>query len=228
MKSLRKLLGVVVALGTLVFISSVAGAVPIEGIEVAGGEAPAGPPASVVEGGVCNVFINFDDAEQPCNFLQTTALRDEYLGLGVAFSHNVERYGGAILDECSNFGVSGYSSPNFFAINCSAELADGGVPEGPATMNFSAAVSAVSVLVGSGGGGELTMEAYDVNSQLLDTDAVVLAPEMQLLSVGAPGIRRVVVGVQGPCIWVLDDLCFDVAATAVQPSTWGAVKSTFK
>lgn len=231
LRQLRRLLGVVVGMCSLVLISSgVGGAVPIQGVEVAGGEPPVAPPAGVIERGTCGVFINFDEAEQPCVFMATTALRDEYLGLGVAFSHNVERYGGARLDECSNFGVSGYSSPNFFAINCGAELADGGVPEGPATMNFSAAVSAVSVLVGSAGGqgNQLTMEAYDVNSQLIDSDAVTLAPEMQLLSVAAPGIRRVVVGVQGPCQWVLDDLCFDAGATPVQPSTWGAVKSTFK
>lgn len=237
MTSLRKLVRVFVDWGVLVLLSAgVAGAVLLEGVEVADGEPPLAPPPVVVERGLCsspgagNTFINFDEAAQPCMFAETTALRDEYLGFGVAFSHKIDRDGGTVLDECSKFGVSGHSSPNFFAVDCASTYPDGGRAQGPAIMTFTSAVGAVSVLVGSqaGQGIELTMEAYNLDSQLLDTAGLVLAPEMQVLSVAAQGIRKVVVGVHRPCAWVLDDLCFDTVASPVEPSTWGAVKAVFK
>ncbi len=39
--------------------------------------------------------------------------------------------GGAILDQCGSFGVSGHSPPNFLAFNTGSALSNGGVPRGP-------------------------------------------------------------------------------------------------
>ncbi|HEY6866638.1 MAG TPA: hypothetical protein VI792_05230, partial [Candidatus Eisenbacteria bacterium] len=77
------------------------------------------------------VFIDFDDAPQQCLFMGTGPLRDAYQSLGVRFSGPGALDGGAILDQCGNFGVNGYSPPNFVAFNAGATMANGGVPIGP-------------------------------------------------------------------------------------------------
>lgn len=213
-RSLRKLLRVVAGLGALVLGSSrVTEAIPINGIEVAGGEiAPAEPPlapaAVAVEQGICSAFINFDGAAAPCLFSGGVALRNEFLGQGVAFSHTNNFDGGAVLDECGGFGVNGHSSPNFLAFNCNAVMPDGGTARAPEILTFTNLVGFVSMNVGSSAGSQLTMEAYDENGQLLATASVGASPAVQQLSICSAGIKRVIVGPVSPCIWVLDDLCF--------------------
>jgi subtilisin family serine protease len=154
--------------------------------------------------------IDFDEAPAPCWFIETTALRDEYAGLGVTFSGPAPLDGAAVLDECGNFGVSGHSPPNFLAVNCASELADGGIPQDPEYLWFSPAVSQVSANVGSNtdAGQLITMSAYDGAWQLLAEDSRTLAPELGPLSVSAPGIEIVEVNSPSGCVWVLDDLCF--------------------
>jgi hypothetical protein len=228
----RKLLKWVGAAGIVLLVhAGAAGAVPVGGIEVDQGVLPVpGPGGAVIEREGCGTFIDFDDAPQPCAFQDTNPLRNEYQGLGVLFSAPNDVDGGAILDECSNFGVNGHSSPNFLAFNCGASMMNGGMARGPEYVSFTSAVSSVAALVGTGinPGFDLIMEAYDVNQQLIGSDSVTLQPSMQLISIAAAGIRSVIVGTTGPCIWVLDDLCLDFAATPVEPTTWGAVKSVFK
>lgn len=213
MRLLRRLSGVVVALGAIVVVSpGLSRAVPIDGVE----DADAHPPlasagvVAVEQLGACSSFTNFDELAQPTGFLSTIALRDEYLGLGVRFSHTNIFDGGAIIDEDGNFGVSGHSSPNFLAFNCGASLQDGGTPQGPEILTFTNLVGSVSMLVGSAGGAgtELTMEAYDSNDRLVGRSSVVLAAAMQQISVCSARIKRVIVGVARPCVWVLDNLCF--------------------
>ena len=85
------------------------------------------------------VLINFDtDASgnalsAPCFFGATTRLTELYAPLGVHFSGPGGNDGGAILNECSNFGVNALSSPNFLAFNRSAPMSDGGIPQDPET-----------------------------------------------------------------------------------------------
>lgn len=234
MQMLRNLLTWAPAVGTaVILLAGAAGATPINGVEVPGAVPPPGlSGGSSTQPAGCGAFINFDEAAQPCFFIDANPLRNEYLGFGVTFSNPNPNGldGGAILDECGNFGVTGHSSPNFLAINCSAGMMNGGFASPPEYLDFPNTASFVGLRVGSGAGQgiELSMEAYDVNQQLVDSDSVILTPAMQTLLVSGPGISRVVVGVMGPCIWVLDDLCFDSGATPVEASTWGAVKATFK
>jgi hypothetical protein len=196
------------------------------------GPAPAAPlsPSDGPERD-CDVFIDFDAQNHSCGFDGTAALRDEYSGQGVIFAGSGPLDGGGLLDECGNFGVSGYSSPNFLAFNCGASFADGGVPRSPQTLTFSAPVSVVSVLVGSGTEAmtSLYMEAYDVDDQLVDSTVVTLQPALQLIAVSGVGITRVVLGGTHNCLWVADDLCFtyDDPVPAVA-TTWGHVKSVYR
>jgi hypothetical protein len=218
------------ALGALSLVQAeVAEAVPIYGIDVPVGVPPLPPPSGEeVERGPCTTFLDFDEAAQPSLFKDANPLRTEYQGLGVVFSSPNDLDGGALLDEVANFGVSGHSSPNFLAFNCLASMQNGGVPRVPEFLSFALAVSSVSALVGSRDPVMLTMEAYDVNAQLIDSDTVLLSPAMQLISVEASGIVSVVLGGQTPCIFVLDDLCLGSDATPVADATWGAVKTLFK
>ncbi|GAB4422141.1 MAG: hypothetical protein Fur0044_20000 [Anaerolineae bacterium] len=161
--------------------------------------------------------INFDNASQPCLFNQTTALRNQYQALGVTFSGPSSNDGGAILDQCGGFGVSGHSAPNFLAFNASATLSNGGVPRNPETITFAQPVSFAQIRVGSsaGSGQSLTMQAFNASNNLLGSQTVTLNATLQTLSISANGITRVVIS-SPASIFVLDDLTFNTQ-TAGQP-----------
>ena len=116
----------------------------VNGVETASvGYAAAGTGNSATSTGVVAralspdaTTINFDDLDEPCEFIETTALRDRYLSLGVQFSEPGSLDGGAILNECGGFGVTGHSPPNVLAFDNGAQLSDGGIPRGPETISF--------------------------------------------------------------------------------------------
>ena len=184
---------------------------------------PDGPP---ILRGDRDVFINFDDVAAPCEFSETTPLRDAYVAFGVTFSGPAALDGGAILNECGNFGVAGYSSPNFLAFNCESFMSNGGLPMGPETLDFSEPMGYVSILAAAGGFPifSATMVAYDAAGAIIDSDTITLTADAQLLGVSGCGIVKVVI--DGPCVFILDDLTFDVDGTSpVLDTTWGAIKA---
>src|SRR5690349_7611160 len=75
--------------------------------------------------------INFDDATTaPCFFFETSPLTTRYTAsLGVTFAGPAPGKGGAILDECGSFGVTGYSPKKFLAFNL--ELTSPDYPDPP-------------------------------------------------------------------------------------------------
>ena len=170
-------------------------------------------------------LISFDDGFAPCLFRDTVRLTGKYAVLGVIFEGPGGNDGGAILNECSNFGVSGYSSPNFLAFNSHATLSDGGIPRTPETMHFSPAVSQVQVLAGSnsGAGQMLTMEAYNDINVLVDSATITLSQAMTPISVSGIGITTVVVSTSTRA-FVLDDLQFSPGD--VCPTTWDVYLGT--
>ena len=178
------------------------------------------------------VFVNFDNVSAPCIFNNTVALRNEYAGLGVIFSGPAPTAGGAILDQCGNFSVFGYSAPNFVAFNSNpgAHLQDGGAAIGPERMDFSQDVGSIQLTVGGPGGGVAKLTAYSAANVLLATDTVPVLNAMQGLTVNAPGIRYALLEVQGAedNVWVFDDLSFDTMPTASLRSTWGRVKTAYR
>jgi hypothetical protein len=168
---------------------------------------PTAPQRSVELRNVSSKFINFDDQTEPCYFADTTRLTDRYQTLGVIFEGPGGNDGGAILDECSNFGVSGHSSPNFLAFNSGLTMSDGGIPKGPETILFATPVSEVQAIVGSnsGAGQTLTMAAYDAESALVNSATVTLASQMKAIKVSGQGIVRAVISTTAS-VFVLDDL----------------------
>ena len=175
------------------------------------------------------VFIDFDDAQQPCLFMQTDPLRDAYQSLGVLFSGPGSLDGGAILDQCGNFDVSRFSPPNFVAFNAGAQMLSGGRPIGPERMTFLAEVSSVSVGVASNTAGFAVLRAYDSASLLIATASVPLSGTLQDVSVAIPGIRYADLGVQGGSeVWIFDNLAFDATPTPVTQHTWGRIKELYR
>jgi len=207
-------------------IPSVASAVVIEGIETQ--RDPPVPPASPPPIARSNaaVFIDFDDTPEPCPFILTTALRTKYAALGVTFDGSAALDGGGILDECGNFGVAGHSSPNFLAFNSQAAFADSGIPRTPQTLNFTSPVSEVSVLAASNSQGLATMRAYDAGNALVSGHTIALTSTTQLLTVGGSGIVRVVI--DGPPVFILDDLAFSYGIVPTLASTWGRLKTIYR
>ena len=86
--------------------------------------------------------IDFDTVSVSCLFINENPLTTQYLAQGVEFQ-GVGNDGGAVLDQCGNFSVSGHSPPNFLAFNSTAMMANGGVPRPPQTMIFTPEVGVV-------------------------------------------------------------------------------------
>lgn len=147
----------------------------------------------------------------PCLFVQTTPIREQYALLGVHFSGPDASSGGAILDQCSNFGVSAASGTNFLAFNATATYTSVGTPASPETITFDSPVSAVSMLASGGftsSPGQLT--AFGMTNNLLAADSEILPQGSYVtlqVSSGA-GIRKVVL--TGPSLFVVDNLSFSV------------------
>lgn len=131
--------------------------------------------------------IDFDDGAQPCNFASTVALTTEYSALGVVFSGPGGNDGGAILDQCGNFGVTGYSPPNFLAFNVNSALSNGGVPRGPETLTFSQTVDTVAVNGGHSSSGTITLECFNAAGSSVGLQTISGTSALQPLSVTATG-----------------------------------------
>jgi hypothetical protein len=146
-------------------------------------------------------FINFDP---PCAFAQTLPLQDAPY-MNPATRGHFARGEGAVLDECSGFGVSGFSPPNFLAWNCDATNFDGTRPALPAEIHFLNAVSEVSVKVGSftAAGSSARLVAFNSAFAKIDVASTTLAANLKTLTVAAPEIRFV--RLSGPCVMVADD-----------------------
>jgi len=79
------------------------------------------------------IDVNYDNVSAPCNFASTTPLGKF---LGVKFKGK-KHGGGAILNQCGDFGVANYSPPNFLAFNCNLTYpSTGGKAALPETMSF--------------------------------------------------------------------------------------------
>lgn len=163
-----------------------------------------------------DIFIDFDDlVDAPCLFLLSTRLTDRYTPEGVTFAGPGGKDGGAILNQCSLFGVSGHSAPNFLAFNTGIGLFDGGVPRGPETLHFSRPVRSVEIKAARGG--SVTLEAFDTSNILVDSTTLSVDTAMKVMVVQGNGIIRVVVSFTASTL-VLDDLGFDFDLTLTGPT----------
>ena len=77
--------------------------------------------------------VNFDNVTAPCFFAGANHLQGKFGGAKFAGTHG---NGGAIMNECANFGVSNYSPPNFLGFNCNTFTLDGVTPKLPETIKL--------------------------------------------------------------------------------------------
>jgi len=221
-------------------INSVAFGEIVNGVETDEAPPPSGkikPSKGIRPIPEASTLINFDNVSAPCVFSSTVALRNEYAAQGVVFRGTPvdSNNGGAILNECSNFGVTGHSSPNFLAFNADAPMEDGGIPKIPELIIFINPVSSVQINAGVGFGvsGKVVMIAKDPNFNTVGFDVINVASQMQTLIVRANAIKFVIIAGQLSTPWlVLDDLAFTSVKAAPQKqqikkltTTWGALKS---
>jgi hypothetical protein len=157
--------------------------------------------------------LNFDDMA-PCVFANTIPVPSTfYQRYGFILKGPNSTDGGAILNECSGFGVTGHSSPNFLAFNCASTMSNGGVPFLPEKIIFTAPVKGVSLKVGSGGsaGQAVAFVAKTALGKTVDTETVVLASAMQTVSLTSlkSNIKKVMVVLpegSTACGFVIDDI----------------------
>ena len=172
-------------------------------------------------------MINFDETQEPCSFLDTTALTTRYMALGVVFQGPGPQDGLAVLHECGAFEVTGHSPPNFLAWNHASGLLGGGVPTGPETIHFSPPVSLVQINAGARDGGQIRMDAFDGVGGLLGGDALPMTADLQTLRIeSSGGIARVVVTLPTTTFGVLDDLAFLPVSTVVTISPASGILAT--
>ncbi len=153
------------------------------------------------------ILITFEDADGPCRFPETSALRDRYTQLGVTFSGPEDVGGGAILGDCSKFGVEGYGGYRFLAFNAAARLAGGGVPKGPEVLSFSWPVQNVEVLAGSPAQGSVSLICLDGDGAPAGWATIELAKALQPLSVSSRNIASCQIDFDAGAL-VLDNLRF--------------------
>ena len=175
---------------------------------------PTGPSAAkpaVIEAHRASVpgHIDFDDGTQPCAFFETIALTTEYSGIGATFAGPGGLDGGAILDECGGFGVTGHSPPNFLAFNTGAVLSNGGLARGPETVTFVQTVDTVSVNAGSTFAGTITLECFASGGGSVGSQSIAGTANLQPLTVTAAGqIANCVLSFTGD-VAVFDDLTWN-------------------
>src|SRR5215211_5325265 len=108
--------------------------------------------------------INFDDATTaPCSFISTGPLTTRYTAsMGVTFSGPAPGKGGAILDQCGGFGVTGHSPPKFLAFNVGLTGAGQDYPDPPETITFANPIHSFEIKAGqNGSGGTFTITGFD-------------------------------------------------------------------
>jgi hypothetical protein len=190
------------------------GSVAVLGEVYPAGIAPPPPLAMPIAPGVTDgatdvpcggTLINFDAAPAPCGFGLATRLSYQFADKGVVFEGPGGTDGGAILNSCSSFGITGFSGSNFVAFNPASTLADGGVPRGPETLRFTSPVSSVLLLAGGPTPALLTMQAFRGGTLVASTSAT-LSTAMAPLAVLGGGITRVVLTSAAP--FAIDNLCF--------------------
>lgn len=197
---MRKLVGV---LATLVAFGANGQAGAAEAFKY--GVRTGSAPLSAVGNG-----INFDP---PCGFADTLPLTGEpYLNAKT----NMVFTGGkpGLLNECSNFGVTGFSPPNFLAFNCTSVNRGGTVPRLPLEITFRAPVSRVMLKVGIGidpgpdlpPGARASLTAVSAGGAALASSSVAVSGTMKRLAVSAGSAVIKKARVTGPCLLVVDDI----------------------
>ncbi|MCU0633463.1 MAG: PEP-CTERM sorting domain-containing protein [Gemmatimonadaceae bacterium] len=155
--------------------------------------------------------INFDNVTAPCNFSQTTALTNLYAGLGVTFGGTG---GGAILNQCGNFGINARSGVNFLAFNTTAYAT------GPQEIFLAGVANSFSIFVGARFAGSFTARAFDgANTQIGIQTVNAAAATWTALTLNVAGTRRVQLS-SDRADWVADDLALQQTTVVPEPRSY--------
>lgn len=165
--------------------------------------------------------INFDEAQAPNDFFSQVTLGSEYSSLGVVFS-GVGGPGGEILDQSANFRLDARSGSNFLAFNTALTV-------GAERLDFTSAINAFEVFVGSGDGANFWANAYDSLGGLVSSTNISLGQGVWgALSLSGAGITRVQFG-SNAYAWVADDLSFSTGLSSAvpEPGVWAMMITGF-
>jgi hypothetical protein len=154
-----------------------------------------GSQNAAVPGGV-NTF------DPPCSFASTLPF-DKSVYLNPKTEIRIVGRG-ALLNECANFGVTGFSAPNFLAWNCNVNIG-GTTASLPVVFQFSNLVRGVSLKVGSNIAGSAKLVGLSSSGAVVAKHTVTLTSAMQSIIVRQ---TRQIKSAQltGPCIMIADDL----------------------
>jgi hypothetical protein len=104
------------------------------------------PLAATVAG--ARVTLTFETRRTTCTFDNTEPLRDQYAEYGVHFRGSSPRRGGAILHQCSGFGVEARHGDEFLAFNRATYA------KAPERIHFDDRQQRVIVHAANGSGGQ--------------------------------------------------------------------------
>jgi hypothetical protein len=121
--------------------------------------------------------VNFDNIDAPCLFSETVPLTQLD---GVKFKGN-----GSVVNQCGNWGVSGFSAPNFLGFNDGAVDSNGAVPSLPEKIILPGTFSGVSISVASQGSAGRILKVKG-KGLTAETHLVTLAPGVQTVSFSIP------------------------------------------
>lgn len=114
--------------------------------------------------------ITFDElGAQPCSFLETGPLTNEYAAQGVTFAGPQQGQGGAILDQCVGYNINARSGSDFLAFDIFNSYAT--LPE---TVYFDSGASHVECYATSPQNGAFILTAYDADNNVVDTANVTI------------------------------------------------------
>jgi MYXO-CTERM domain-containing protein len=150
------------------------------------------------------VSLDFDSTSENCCFSSESPPGTDYFSShGIEFTTTLE-----VLDQSGNFGVSGYSAPNFLAWNTSFTGTS-------VDMAFTENLSSFSLGYASPYSGSITLTAYDSSGSYVDSDsASSMSTSLQTLTVEGSGIVDIAVSLSGSVFGVLDDFVWEVSNDA--------------
>jgi hypothetical protein len=149
-------------------------------------------------------ITDFDNVSAPCDFADTTPLigLEQYASFWAPAPN-----GGAILNECSSFGINAHSPPNFLAFNPNSYYTGPGVPKTPELI-FVGQTSKSSVSFyyscGSNPSTPVAVVAYG-NSGILGSITINPNDTWQQVSVDIAGIVAISL-IGNPYVLLVDDL----------------------
>jgi hypothetical protein len=153
--------------------------------------------------------VNYDNVTAPCDFVNTAPLGKL---MGVKFKGK-KHGGGAILNQCGNFGIANFSAPNFLAFNCHDTYpTTGGKASLPETMSFGKTDIQVGATLNvfSTEGHSMRVTIYNAAGASGFADFTPPAGGSHI-SIGSP-INKIVLsstpGATPECVAVTDDLIY--------------------